>query len=415
MLNVALTGNIAAGKSTVVDLFHRWGATIIDADALAREAQTPGGDVLAAIAGRFGADVPCVRRDPRPAALRGKVMGDQAALDALNQIVHPAVRRRRDELLREPVRRATCSSSTTSPCCSRRSTRPVRCRGPGGPSAALRRTRLRTMRGLSNDEADRMIARRCPRSASGGQSDFVIEKRAVAQAASSVKPAPCSTTCATARRWPRWRATARSLLLAAAEAPTNWRSTPSRTATRTQGCRSGGSRGTRRRSRKRWAAVGGRRTPSSRPPPPRRRRSRHGCAPAVRACSPPSSDDPDPVAVRLISGPGRRPAVVERDGRGEGYPGHRSTVKATGCNWNRSIVAPARRAALQEQPAGAPGPEIQAHRDGVGVVGEGCEHAGRPAAAMLLRRRRGGGGPRRWRPAAADGRPALSRSPPRPP
>jgi len=41
MLNVALTGNIAAGKSTVVDLFRKWGATIIDADALVREAQAP--------------------------------------------------------------------------------------------------------------------------------------------------------------------------------------------------------------------------------------------------------------------------------------------------------------------------------------------------------------------------------------
>ena len=30
-------GNIAAGKSTVVDLFRKWGATIIDADALVRE------------------------------------------------------------------------------------------------------------------------------------------------------------------------------------------------------------------------------------------------------------------------------------------------------------------------------------------------------------------------------------------
>ncbi len=52
MLNVALTGNIAAGKSTVVDLFRRWGATIIDADELARQAQAPGGAVLAAIAQR---------------------------------------------------------------------------------------------------------------------------------------------------------------------------------------------------------------------------------------------------------------------------------------------------------------------------------------------------------------------------
>ena len=57
MLNVALTGNIAAGKSTVVELFKRWGATVIDADSLAREAEAPGSAVLAAIAGRFGTDV----------------------------------------------------------------------------------------------------------------------------------------------------------------------------------------------------------------------------------------------------------------------------------------------------------------------------------------------------------------------
>src|SRR5437763_5317629 len=101
MLNVALTGNIAAGKSTVVDLFRRWGATIIDADELARQAQAPGGAVLAAIAQRFGADVLAPDGSLDRAALRGKVMGDQAALDALNSIVHPAVRRGRDGLVRE--------------------------------------------------------------------------------------------------------------------------------------------------------------------------------------------------------------------------------------------------------------------------------------------------------------------------
>src|SRR3989442_12408832 len=101
MLNVALTGNIAAGKSTVVDLFRRWGATIIDADALAREAQAPGGAVLAAIAGRFGADVLASDGTLDRSALRGKVMGDQPAPDALNRTVHPAVRPRPDELLRE--------------------------------------------------------------------------------------------------------------------------------------------------------------------------------------------------------------------------------------------------------------------------------------------------------------------------
>src|SRR5256714_9313791 len=96
MLNVALTGNIAAGKSTVVDLFRRWGATIIDADELARQAQAPGGAVLAAIAQRFGVDVLAADGSLDRAALRVKAMADQAALDALNAIVHPAVRRRRE-------------------------------------------------------------------------------------------------------------------------------------------------------------------------------------------------------------------------------------------------------------------------------------------------------------------------------
>src|SRR2546425_978605 len=100
MLNVGLTGNIASGKSTVVDLFRRWGATIIDADALAREAQAPGSEVLAAIARRFGADVLASDGSLDRAALRAKVMGDDAALAALNAIVHPAVRRRRAELIR---------------------------------------------------------------------------------------------------------------------------------------------------------------------------------------------------------------------------------------------------------------------------------------------------------------------------
>src|SRR5213593_3680993 len=87
MLNVALTGNIAAGKSTVVEL--------------TRQAQAPGGEVLAAIARRFGSDVLAPDGSLDRAALRSKVMGDQAGLDALNAIVHPAVRRRRDELARE--------------------------------------------------------------------------------------------------------------------------------------------------------------------------------------------------------------------------------------------------------------------------------------------------------------------------
>src|SRR3954471_24920803 len=100
MLNIALTGNIASGKSTVIALFQKWGATIIDADVLAREAQAPGSAVLAAIASRFGANVLARDGSLDRAALRAKVIGDEAALTALNTIVHPAVQQRRLELQR---------------------------------------------------------------------------------------------------------------------------------------------------------------------------------------------------------------------------------------------------------------------------------------------------------------------------
>ena len=176
MLNVALTGNIAAGKSTVVELFRRWGATIVDADELVRQAQAPGGEVLAAIVRRFGSDVLAPDGSLDRAALRSKVMGDQAALDALNTIVHPAVRRRRDQLAREARERGDVLVVNDIPLL-------FEVLDPGEFDAvllvdagvALRRTRLRAMRGLSNEEADRMIAAQMPAERKRPRSHFVID------------------------------------------------------------------------------------------------------------------------------------------------------------------------------------------------------------------------------------------------
>ena len=176
LLNIALTGNIAAGKSTVVALFQRWGATVIDADLLAREAQAPGGEVIAAIAGRFGTDVLAPDGSLDRAALRSKVMGDQAALDALNQIVHPAVQRRRDQLVQEAQERGDVLVVNDIPLL-------FEVLDPSqfdavvlvDASVAIRRTRLRTTRSLSNEEADRMIAAQMPAERKRDKSQFVIE------------------------------------------------------------------------------------------------------------------------------------------------------------------------------------------------------------------------------------------------
>ncbi|WP_396203735.1 dephospho-CoA kinase [Gemmatimonas sp.] len=97
MVHFALTGNIAAGKSAVAALLARHGATIIDADVLAREAVAPGTPGLAAVVDRFGDGVLVADGSLDRAALRARVFRDPVARDALNAIVHPAVRRLRDE------------------------------------------------------------------------------------------------------------------------------------------------------------------------------------------------------------------------------------------------------------------------------------------------------------------------------
>ena len=97
MLHLALTGNIAAGKSTVAAMLAAHGATIIDADVLSREAVAPGTAGLDAVVERFGAQVLAADGTLDRAALRARVFNDAVARDALNAIVHPAVRRLRDE------------------------------------------------------------------------------------------------------------------------------------------------------------------------------------------------------------------------------------------------------------------------------------------------------------------------------
>jgi dephospho-CoA kinase len=101
MLNVALTGNVAAGKSTVAELFRRWGATVIDADQLVREVQTPDSPVLSAIAARFGEAMLLEDGALDRARLRSLVMADPVARRDLEAIVHPAVQARRLEHLAE--------------------------------------------------------------------------------------------------------------------------------------------------------------------------------------------------------------------------------------------------------------------------------------------------------------------------
>ncbi len=97
-MDIALTGGIASGKSTVADLFEQRGAVLIDSDILAREVVEPGTPGLARIVERFGPGVLTDDGALDRAALGRVVFADDAARADLNAIVHPLVRARREEL-----------------------------------------------------------------------------------------------------------------------------------------------------------------------------------------------------------------------------------------------------------------------------------------------------------------------------
>ena len=105
MLHLGLTGNIASGKSAVAALLAAHGATIIDADALAREAVAVGTDGYAAVLAHFGPTVLAPDRSLDRAALRHRVFSNAAEREALSTIVHPAVGRLRDARLVDACRR----------------------------------------------------------------------------------------------------------------------------------------------------------------------------------------------------------------------------------------------------------------------------------------------------------------------
>jgi len=86
-----LTGGIGAGKSEAARMFSEFGVPVIDADRIGQEATEPGGVAEHAVLAEFGETILSDGRIDRK-KLAGIVFNDRAALQRLNEIVHPAVR-----------------------------------------------------------------------------------------------------------------------------------------------------------------------------------------------------------------------------------------------------------------------------------------------------------------------------------
>jgi dephospho-CoA kinase len=88
---IGLTGGIASGKSTVARRLVELGATLVDADVLAREVVEPGQPALAEIAETFGPGVLTEVGSLDRTALGELVFADTGARARLEAITHPRI------------------------------------------------------------------------------------------------------------------------------------------------------------------------------------------------------------------------------------------------------------------------------------------------------------------------------------
>lgn len=183
MLLVGLTGNIASGKSTVANIFRQHGATLIDADVLARRAVEPGTPGLQRIVERWGNGVLAPDGALDRAALRAIVFNDPVQLEELNSIVHPAVGRLRDRELAEAEARGERVVVYDVPLLFERRIADqfdiiVLVDAP----RPLRLERLVRDRRLREDEAMAMIAAQMPAELKRARSDFIIDNAGTLEA-----------------------------------------------------------------------------------------------------------------------------------------------------------------------------------------------------------------------------------------
>ncbi|MFA5291824.1 MAG: dephospho-CoA kinase [Phycisphaerae bacterium] len=95
---IGILGAIASGKSTVAKELQSRGCAVIDADAIAKEfLQTD--DIKRQIRQRFGDKVFDKAGNVDKAGLAESVFGDSAAVKAINDIIHPPVLKKTEELI----------------------------------------------------------------------------------------------------------------------------------------------------------------------------------------------------------------------------------------------------------------------------------------------------------------------------
>lgn len=176
MLNVALTGNVGSGKSTVARYWADAGIPVVSADELSRQAVAPGSPGLAEVVEAFGEEVLAADGTLDRDRLRAIIFADEAGRRRLEQILHPRIRELRAEWLEEQRRDSRSVVVSEIPLLFETGAEgefdvTVLVDAPAG----VRRERIVRDRGLSAEEADRIMSAQMDPDRKRRAADIVVD------------------------------------------------------------------------------------------------------------------------------------------------------------------------------------------------------------------------------------------------
>lgn len=104
---LGITGSIATGKSTVVNIFKQYGFPVVDADIIAREVVEPNSAGLKKVVETFGSSVLCSDGSLNRKQLGQIIFSDTKKRQALNALLAPFLQ----EAIIEQIKRASAAAS----------------------------------------------------------------------------------------------------------------------------------------------------------------------------------------------------------------------------------------------------------------------------------------------------------------